>query len=93
MVAKECKVTTKVASHQNSKKLHLHASHLPYRSIPLKQKLSWKPAPSKAMKYLETNILNGNIQDKENLQLEKQGCPLGRVNFTDEDKQEMLQIV
>lgn len=41
----------------------------------------------------ETIVLDGNIQDKEESQLEKWGCPVGRVNFTKEDKWEMLWIV
>lgn len=47
----------------------------------------------KTMKYPETIILDGDIQDEEELQLEKRGCPAGRVNFTKEDKQEMLWII
>lgn len=85
MVAKGRKATTKVAGHRNSKKPYLRASRSPCGSELPKQKAARKPAPSKAAKRPEAITVNE--------QLEKRGRPLGRVNFTDEDKQELLRVV
>lgn len=90
MMAKGRKATMKVAGHRASKKPYQHPSHSACGPAPLKKKSSWK---SKAMILSETIIANSNVHDDDESQQGKPGRPLRRPNFTDNDKQELLQLV